>query len=468
MSSEKVVEPGILVVFGITGDLAKRYILPSLYHLVKYDMLDDHTEIIGLTRGDMQLDDLLASIELCVSEVDGICDPAAVQKLKKRLTLRHMDVADDAAYQQLKQHLDSVEAEHGLPMNRLFYLSVPPAAAGQIIEKLGQNGLHGVAQSGSAQTRLLAEKPFGGNLADAEDLIKRTAQYFSEEQIFRIDHYLAKETVQNFLTFRFSNPIFEPLWNKHYIEYIEVIANERLDIEGRVAFYEQTGAVRDLIQSHLLQILALIIMEQPDELTSDLIHNKKLAALKLLSQADPHTDAVRGQYVGYKDEVSNPDSRIETFAAFRFTSSDERWHDVPLIVSSGKALEHKVSEVNVVFKPTKNSPHHDVLSFRIFPKEGIELSLRVKKPGFDDEVQHVEMNFNYKTAFEGVEFKPTAYERVLVDAFRGDHTLFATADEIRESWRVVTPAVEAWTRSSDGLIEYEKGSKGPDVSVLYP
>lgn len=467
MSGDKQVEPGILVVFGITGDLAKRYILPSLYHLIKYDRLHEHTEIVGLTRGDMQLDDLLSSIELCVSEVDGICDPAAVQKLKKRLSLRHMDVHDDVAYQELKSHLDTLEERHNVKMNRLFYLSVPPAAAGLIIEKLGENGLNANTEEKSS-VRLLAEKPFGQNMEDASALIKKTAHYFSEDQIFRIDHYLAKETVQNFLTFRFNNPIFEPLWNNTYVEYIEVVANERLDIENRVVFYEQTGAVRDLIQSHLLQILALIIMDQPDELSSEMIHDKKKKALENLIPADPATDAVRGQYEGYKKEVRNPGSVVETFAAFRFTSKDERWLGVPLVVVSGKALQNKVSEVNVAFKPTKKSPHHDVLSFRIFPKEGIELSLRVKRPGFEDEVQPVEMDFNYKIAFEDVEFKPTAYERVLVDAFRGDHTLFATAEEILESWRVVAAAVDAWSVNADGLVSYQKGSKGPDISRLYP
>ncbi len=461
------IEPAILVVFGITGDLAKRYILPSLYHLVKYDQLHADTEIVGLTRGDMQLDDLLASIELCVSEKDGICDPLAVQKLKKHLKVRQMNVDDNASYSDLKQYLDDLEESHNVHMHRLFYLSVPPDASGNIIEKLGENGLHTGCAHGVAQSRLLAEKPFGHTYEAAQDLIANIAKYFKEDQIYRIDHYLAKETVQNFLNFKYNNPIFEPLWNNNYVDYIEVLAEEKLGIENRVRFYEQTGAVRDLIQSHLLQILALITMEQPPVLQSDAIHASKQSVMQDM-EAVTLRYAVRGQYKTYTSEVGNEKSLVETFAAFRINIKNERWDGVPMIIKTGKSLARKLSEVNVVFKPTAHSPHHNILSFRISPKEGIELSLRVKQPGFDDKIQPVEMDFDYKTSFSTVDFSPTAYERVLVDAVRGDHTLFATAEEILESWRVVMPAVSAWAESNKDLVQYDNGSTGTDISLLYP
>jgi len=463
-------EPAILVIFGITGDLSKRYLLPSLYHLVKEDLLHEKTEIIGVTRGDMQLDELLATIELCVNEVDGICDPVAVKKLKQRLTLRKMDLTDPKEYDLLLEDLNKIEAKHGVCMNRLYYLSIPPNVAQPIINFLGSRKLNKSCQHNVANTRLLAEKPFGYDLSSARDLIEATAKHFSEEQVYRIDHYLAKETVQNILAFRFNNPIFEPMWDDKHIDYIEVLANEKLGIEGRVNFYEQVGALRDLIQSHLLQILALVTMEQPKELTSALIHKNKQTVMQQMVAVPfnaVNQDAVRGQYEGYKNEVSNPDSTTETYAAIHLHVGNERWKNAPMIARTGKALKERLSEVNVVFKPTDDSPHHNVLTFRIQPNEGIELSLRVKKPGFDDEIQPVEMDFNYKTSFIG-DFTPTAYERVLVDAVRGDHTLFATAGEILESWRVVQPVVSEWAKNITDMRSYKKGSDGPDIKKLYP
>ena len=469
-SHKPLLEPTILVIFGITGDLSKRYLLPSLYHLVKNDMLHEQTEIIGLTRGDMSLDELLSTIELCVNEVDGICDPVAVSKLRKQLHIRQMDMTKSEQYKLLLQELNDIEDKHNIHMNRLYYLSIPPNVAGPIITKLGENGLNASCQHGAAQTRLLIEKPFGYDLYSAKELVEDTAKQFGEEQIFRIDHYLAKETVQNILAFRFNNPIFEPLWNNKHVDYIEVIAHESLGIEGRVNFYEQTGALRDLIQSHLLQVLALVTMEQPQELTSELIHKNKLALMSQMEQVHSDivaSDTVRGQYDGYKQEVGRDGTSTETYAAIRMSIANDRWNGTPLIVKTGKAMKEKQIEVNVVFKPTDNNPHHNVLTFKIQPNEGIELSLRIKKPGFEDEVQPVEMEFDYKDAFSKG-FNPTAYERVLVDAVRGDHTLFATGGEVIESWRVVQPIIDEWAKSSDNLMLYNRGSDGPDTLKLYP
>ncbi len=463
-------EPMILVIFGITGDLSKRYLLPSLYHLVENDMLHDQTKIIGVTRGSMTMEDLLSHVELCVNAADGVCDPVAVKKLMSKLSLRHMDVSKPDEYDILLEDLNKIEDEHGVHMNRLYYLSIPPNVAQPIITFLGQHGLNASCAHGAASTRLLIEKPFGYDETSAKELVAATAEQFGEEQIFRIDHYLAKETVQNILAFRFNNPIFEPLWDDKHIDYIEVFANESLGIEGRVNFYEQTGALRDLIQSHLLQVLALVTMEQPHELTSELIHDHKLALMEQLTSVPGNMiakETVRGQYEGYKKEVENEDSITETYAAIHIHVNNKRWQNTPMIVSSGKGLQAKLSEVNVVFKPTADNPHHNILTFRIQPHEGIELSLRIKKPGFEDEIQPVEMDFDYKTAFKK-DFTPTAYERVLVDAVRGDHTLFATAGEILESWRVVQPILDDWAKNGTSIVSYKKGSAGPDVSALYP
>jgi glucose-6-phosphate 1-dehydrogenase len=464
------ITPTILVIFGITGDLSKRYLLPSLYHLVEQNLLDEHTEIIGITRGSLKIDELLSTIELCVNSVDKTCDPVAMKKLRDRIHTRHMDVTKPEEYDALLKELHDIEDKHGVHMNRLYYLSIPPSTAQPIITMLGEHGLNASCLHGAASTRLLIEKPFGFDLVSAQELIETTSRQFGEDQVFRIDHYLAKETVQNILAVRFNNPIFTPLWNSTYIDYIEVLANEKLDIEGRVNFYEQTGALRDLVQSHLLQVLALVTMDQPDELTSDKIHEQKSALMKLLQAVPPHKiheRVVRGQYDTYKTDVGNPHSTVETFVALQTFITNKQWSEVPLIVKTGKALTQKLSEVNVVFKPSAQSPHHNVLTFTLQPNESLKLSLRVKKPGFDNEIEPIEMEFKYKNAF-GDSFTPTAYERVLMDAIRGDHTLFATASEIIESWRVVQPLLDAWAKSSEGLEIYQHGGSGPDTSKLYP
>jgi glucose-6-phosphate 1-dehydrogenase len=469
-SRKPALEPAILVIFGITGDLSKRYLLPSLYHLVQQGLLHDQTEIIGITRGNMSLDELLSTVELCVNDVDGICDPVALKKLHSILHLRHMDVTKPEEYDDLLKELNSIEESHDNHMNRLYYLSIPPNVAQPIITFLGERGLNASCQHGAASTRLLVEKPFGYNHESAIELIKATAEQFGEDQVFRIDHYLAKETVQNILAFRFNNPIFQPVWDAEHIDHIEVLANEKLGIEGRVNFYEQTGALRDLIQSHLLQVLALVTMEQPSELTSDSIHSDKLKLMKAMRAVPANhmgSDTVRGQYEGYKKEVDKDDSITETYAAIRMFIENERWESMPIIVKTGKGLKDRLSEVNVSFKPTKDTPHHNVLTFRIQPNEAIELSLRVKQPGFDDVIQPVEMEFEYKDAFSE-KGTPSAYERVLVDAVRGDHTLFATGNEVVESWRVVQSILNEWAKNGTDIIEYGQGSEGPDTSKLYP
>ncbi len=472
MSQQKVtaLDPAILIIFGITGDLSRRYLLPALYHLVKQNLLNSSTEIIGVTRGNMTLHELLQTVEQCVNAADGKCDPTALKKLQKMLSLRRMDVTDPKEYDNLLDHLNSVEDEAGVHLDRLYYLSVPPQSTQQIITLMGEHQLNVSCQHGVAETRLLAEKPFGFDLESARELIKETDKQFTEEQIFRIDHYLAKETVQNILAFRFNNPIFEPLWSHKHIDYIEVLANEKLGIEGRVNFYEQTGAVRDLIQSHLLQVLALVTMEQPHKLASDDIHRNKLKLLEQIAAVPKNKideNAIRGQYETYRKEVGSPLSTTETFAVIRLFIENERWRDTPMIVKTGKGLHERLSEVNIVFKPTEESPHHNVLSFRIQPDEGIELGLRVKKPGFDNVMEHVEMDFSYHRTFLA-EKQPTAYERVLVDAIKGNHTLFATSGEIIESWRVVQPVMDAWAGNDSGMIVYKNGSAGPKIEELYP
>jgi len=464
-----VLEPAILVIFGITGDLARRKLLPALYHLVKMDLIHKDTLIVGISRQKISLDDAFKDVELCVNEIDGVCDPKAVKQLRSIFSVHTMDLAHKDDYKRLKELLDQMETKKGMCMNRLFYLSIPPAGVSGVIKHLGEEGLDKGCQHEKGVTRLLAEKPFGYDLQSAKELIDATGKYFTEDQVFRIDHYLAKETVQNILAFRFNNPIFLPVWNSEHIEYIEILAHEKLTIEGRANFYESTGALKDLIQSHLLQIMAIVTMEQPDELTAKKIHANKLDLLKQVKAIKPDDvlkDTVRGQYEGYKSEVSNENSVTETFAALKLEIDSPNWKGVPVIVRTGKALNEKLTEVNVVFKPTKETPHHNVLTFRIQPNEGIELGLRVKKPGLETNMEHADMDFSYTKSFASSQ-QADAYERVLVDAFKGDPTLFATSNEILESWRIIQHVLEFWSDNTKGMSEYPKKSKGPKTGHLY-
>jgi glucose-6-phosphate 1-dehydrogenase len=340
---------------------------------------------------------------------------------------------------------------------------VPPGASNPIVANLGEHGLNASCPHGRAATRLLVEKPFGYDLPSARELIAETAKYFGEEQIFRIDHYLAKETVQNILTFRFNNPIFETIWDAEHIARVDVVATETIGIEGRATFYEQTGALRDLVQSHLLQLLATATMERPSEMASDAVHAERL---KLLQAVEPvpadktGERAVRGQYDGYKKEVSNDDSFVETFASLKLFIDSPRWQNVPMHITTGKALDVKKTEVNITFKQHATGSHTNVLTFSVQPNEGIDINLCVKKPGFDDQIQSAVMDFSYQRAFDD-HGHPDAYERVLVDAVRGDHTLFATSDEVLASWHILQPVLETWTKNGDDLKTYKQNTAGP-------
>jgi glucose-6-phosphate 1-dehydrogenase len=454
-------EPAIIVIFGITGDLSQRYLLPSLYHLIKDGLLAEPTEIVGITRGTTTTGELYQKAKL-TDEAEGGADPAAVQRMHDHTTMFQMDLDDAGAYRSLLKKLNDLEDRKGICMNRLYYLSIPPAAYRSVIRHLGEQGLNQSCQHGEAATRLLIEKPFGYDLASARQLIDEISPHFKEEQVFRIDHYMAKETVQNILTFRFQNPIFEALWDHDHIASIEISAREQIGILGRAAFYDPLGALRDFIQSHLIQILGIVTMDRPDTLDSAHIHASKQAALDRV-QAVPADKvgerAVRGQYKGYRDEVGKPDSTTETFAAIRVFIDSERWRGVPVTLLTGKGLDERRTEICVTFYDDTKAANNR-LRFRIQPDEGFELELVTKQPGYSQAVRPTVMNFSYAEGF-GNQGHPNAYERVLVDAVRGDHTLFATSAEVLASWRVVQPVLDAWSRQADDVQIYDQGSSGP-------
>lgn len=461
-------EPAIIVIFGITGDLSTRYLLPALYHLFKDNLLHEKTEIVGVSRRDVSVDELLSKTELCVREKDKVCDPEALKRMRERLNMFKMNLGNGEDYDKLLEHLNTTESKHGVCMNRLYYLSIPPGVYQPIVKLLGEHGLNASCQHGKAATRLLVEKPFGYDLPSARELIAETGKQFGEEQIYRIDHYLAKETVQNILAFRLHNPIFDSLWSNEHVASIEITAKEKIGIEDRAAFYETTGALRDFVQNHLLQLLAVTAMEKPAEMSSDAIHATRL---KLLESVEPvPADKVgertlRGQYEGYLGEVGNSNSTVETYAELQLFIQNDRWEGVPVTIRTGKALDEKSTTISMAFKHSKGETHHpNVLTFAIQPSEGIAINLCVKHPGFDAEIETATMDFSYERSFGG-NGHPDAYERVLVDAVRGDRTLFATSAEVLASWRILQPVIEAWAKDAKGLRMYKKGSAGPVTSA---
>lgn len=463
-------QPAAIVIFGITGDLSTRKLLPSLYELEKTGLLHPKSRVLGITRRPVTAEEVLKQAKVSVHGKGERVDSAALKRLSKKIEMYQMNAAESMGYPDLKSYLDKIEDEVGLCMSRIFYLAVPPQVSAPIITHLGEQGLNRGCEKHNAPARLLLEKPFGFDFKTAEELIAVTTKHFSEEQIFRIDHYLAKETVQNIVTFRFRNPIFEDIWDNRHIKRIEIVADEKLDIEGRANFYEQTGALRDLIQSHLLHVMSVVMMDRPyDILNSDNIHKSRLELLQSIEPVPADQLAlctVRGQYAGYKKEVDNLDSHVETFAAIKLYSLAEKWRDVPIIIRTGKALSAKRTCITVCFQPEAGDHDHtNSLRFYIQPDESIVIELWVKKPGFKHVLQTASMSFSYRQTFDE-NGHPDAYERVLVDAIRGDHTLFATSDEVMAAWHILEPVIQGWSTGSQGMQTYAKGSDGPSLEPL--
>jgi glucose-6-phosphate 1-dehydrogenase len=461
MNYERLKQPLTLAIFGITGDLAQRKLLPALYHLAQADELPEQFRIIGISRRDVSLDDVYGQLRSFVS--DDSYDIGVEQRLKEHTEMRQMDLVNHGDYASLLQRLQEVEQELGPDGSRLYYLSIPSQAFTPIIRLLGETGHNAPLSGGGDAPRLLIEKPFGYDLESARELIDVLGQHFGEGQVYRIDHYVAKETVQNILTFRFYNPLFESIWNNKHIDRVSVVAHEKLDIEGRANFYEQTGALRDLIQSHLLQLLAITTMERPDKMESEEIHEKKQALLEAIRPIPPNevaTMTLRGQYEGYRSEVNNPDTNIETFASLQLWIDNNQWTGVPILLETGKALNEKSTEISICFRQPGNADGtQNKLVFRIQPQEGITLKLQVKRPGIKTITDNAEMDFDYAKAFN---LRPAeAYERVIVDAIRGDQTLFASSAEVIRSWEIIENVLQQWSRNGDGLKTYDKGSDGP-------
>ncbi len=472
------------VIFGVTGDLAHRLVIPALYNLAEAKLLPEKFCVVGVTRTETQSktlnDDLMAGLKKFATRP---IDPDVTQQLFGCMTSIHADPDEPDSFAALATHLRKITRQRGIT-NYLFYLAVPPAAFQPISEALGRHGM--LQEHGGAWRRLVVEKPFGTDLKSAKQLNRDLLALVNEHQIYRIDHYLGKETVQNILVFRFANGMFEPIWNRNHIDHIQITVSETIDVGRRGSFYEATGALRDMVPNHLFQLLALVAMEPPSRFDAHSVRTAKgeaLAAIQTQTEDEALTNSVRGQYragrIGER-EVSNyrstdkvaPDSVVETYAALKLTIDNWRWAGVPFYLRTGKALAAKRTEVAIRFKQAPFSMFRatkverisqNYLVIGIEPTEGITLQFNTKVPGPAVTIDGVEMKFKYKDYFKVA--PSTGYETLIYDCMIGDNILFQRADSVESGWQAVQPFLDAWKKAGgDGLAMYEAGSDGPDAA----
>lgn len=451
----------LLVIFGITGDLAQRKLLPALYNLLKRNELPDEFRVVGISRQDTTVSNVYAPVKERLKEVG--FDESIFEELESRTEMFKMAVENESDYHKLHEKLHLLSHEIGPGVSRIYYLSIPGQAFMQVVQNLGLSGHQHAFSDDIDQPKLLVEKPFGYNIDSAKSLVEVADKNFGESQTYRIDHYLAKETAQNILTFRLHNPLFKSIWNSRHIQSIYISSHETIGIENRVAFYEQTGALRDVLQSHLLQLLTLITMELPGSMESQAIHQAKenlFSQIKTITPSQVKYKAQRGQYSNYREEVSNPNSNTETFAKIQLDIESKRWDGVEITLETGKALSEKLTQICVQFRETESSSGVNSLIFRLQPKEGITLLLQAKQPGLFDVTEQVEMNFDYAKSFGGA---GEAYERVIVDAIRSDQSLFSSSKEVLESWRIIGNVLDQWQGSAEGLKLYEIGADAKNI-----
>jgi glucose-6-phosphate 1-dehydrogenase len=469
-----------LVIFGASGDLTKRKLIPALYSLDIQDLLPEKFAIVGVSRTEMTDDNFRDAMKEGLQKYAGEIDNSKISSFLQKIYYQHVDAQDASSYKNLTGKLTELQKVLNISGNTIFYLSTPPSLYGIIPQNLAKHNLN---KQNDGWKRVIIEKPFGYDLQSAIDLNASLEKDWQEDQLYRIDHYLGKETVQNVLVTRFTNGIFEPLWNRNYVDHVEITSAESIGVEKRGGYYEGSGALRDMIQNHLLQVVGLIAMEPPTSMQSDAIRNetvKVFQSLRPLKMKDVFKSTIRGQYLastikgqtikGYREEAGvDPDSKTETYAAVKFYIDNWRWGGVPFYVRTGKQLPTRVSEAVIHFKPT---PHYlfsqkgkfdscNQLVIRIQPDEGILLKFGMKIPGAGFDVQNVNMDFHYSDLSN--QRIPDAYERLLLDCMTGDSTLYARNDGVMATWKFLDPVLKAW--KNDNCIPiygYPSGTWGPE------
>jgi len=482
--NERIPEPGIMVIFGASGDLTKRKLLPALFHLEQIGLLPKQFAIVGVARrplGDEFAADMREGVLTYGSVEPG---DAKLEDFVRKISYFPLKFDDPSDYAALKVELDRLAFERGIGSNRLFYLATAPEFFAGIVENLGAQGM---AQPETGRIGVVIEKPFGHDLNSARELNRQVNAVFHESQVFRIDHYLGKETVQNILVFRFANGIFEPIWNRNYIDHVQITAAETLGVEGRGPFYEKAGALRDVVQNHMMELMSFVAMEPPSSFESESVRREKLKVWQAIPTIPP-LNAVRGQYgpgmidkqrvAGYRDEDRvNPESGTETYAAVRLQVENWRWAGVPFYLRAGKRLKKRATEISIQFKQpplllfnrmSGSAPCQEIqpnlLTIRIQPDEGIALRFGAKVPTTPGmAVCPVNMDFDYAAAFG--QSSANGYERLLLDAMLGEQTLFSHRDGVETNWALYTPILEAWANKTPEVFpNYFAGTWGPDCA----
>lgn len=469
--------PCIITIFGATGDLNHRKLMPALFDLAALEMVPENIVIVGYGRSARDEDEFRAGLAKSVKEFGRLnWNEEAWKKLESRIFYQQGAYDDVKAFRVLHERLDLLEKQFSAGGNRLFYMATPPGEFAPIIEHLGQlkreNAKRKTDGAASGWWRLIVEKPVGYDLCSARELNQLLAKYFNEQEVFRIDHYLGKETVQNIMVLRFANAMWEPLWNNRHIDHVQIVVAEEVGVGRRGGYYDEAGALRDMVVNHMLQLLSLVAMEPPVALDANAIRDEKVKVLRSVRRLDSdgvRRNTLRGQYEGYlQEEDVSQDSQTETYVAMKLAIDNWRWSGVPFYLRHGKSLEKRATEIvirwkdtpHVLFNKHTNRVKSNMLVLRIQPQEGFAVRVNAKVPGSGTEIRDVRMEFDYADGFKV--HPPEAYERLLHDALRGDSTLFTRRDEVDIEWAIADPILENWAHDDAPPFRYPQGTWGPD------